>query len=698
MRANTDTRARSKRLAVLAFGVLAAGIVGGAFLFYREYEGRYQVQVERELAAVADLKVGQLVQWRAERSGDASVFLQNPAFSRLVRRSLATPEDREASTQLRTWLERVQAAYSYDRLSVLDVQGAERISTPDAPWPVAPGIVQRAAEILRSRQVAFEDLYRDEHDQRIYMAVLVPVFDDQDGRALAVLVLGIDPEHDLYPLINRWPTDSRSAETLIVRRDGNDALFLNQLRFARDTALTLRVSLDSVDAPAVKVVLGQEGIVQGHDYRSVAAIADLRAVPNSPWFLIARMDAAEVYAPVRERLWMLVILVGALLAAAGAGVGMAWRQHSTRIDREGLAAAEAIQQSEKELRRAEAIGHLGHWRLDLRTNAFSWSEEMHRIFGVLQDGSELSYQRALKLVHPEDRAYRDQIIETLGQEGEADFGLRIVRFDGEVRHISGNAQAERDATGKVVAFFGTVLDTTELRHKERELQEKNAELERFTYTISHDLKSPLVTIKTFLGYLRKDMASADAARVEQDVLYMSAASDKMGRLLDELLEMSRVGRVVNPPVRATLQELVRDALDAVAGRIAALGARVQVSDEPVVLYGDRPRLAEIWQNLVENACKFMGDQPSPRIEIGSERRGHEVLFFVRDNGMGIDPQYHAKVFGLFEKLDPRSEGTGLGLALVKRIVELYRGRIWLESQGHGSGSCFWFTLPAALAA
>jgi len=160
--------------------------------------------------------------------------------------------------------------------------------------------------------------------------------------------------------------------------------------------------------------------------------------------------------------------------------------------------------------------------------------------------------------------------------------------------------------------------------------------------------------------------------------------------------MSRVGRAVNPPVRVTLQALAQEALAAVAGRIAALGAQVQVGDEPVVLHGDRPRLAQIWQNLVENACKFMGDQASPRIEIGWERRGAEVLFFVRDNGMGIDPHYHAKVFGLFEKLDPKCEGTGLGLALVKRIAELYRGRIWLESQGRGSGSCFWFTLPGAM--
>jgi signal transduction histidine kinase len=105
---------------------------------------------------------------------------------------------------------------------------------------------------------------------------------------------------------------------------------------------------------------------------------------------------------------------------------------------------------------------------------------------------------------------------------------------------------------------------------------------------------------------------------------------------------------------------------------------------------------EIWQNLIENAVKYMGSQEEPRVEIGFEEVERDTVFFVRDNGLGIDPKYHEKVFGMFEKLDPASEGTGLGLALIKRIVALYGGSIWIESQGDGYGSCFKFTLPKAV--
>jgi PAS domain S-box-containing protein len=269
----------------------------------------------------------------------------------------------------------------------------------------------------------------------------------------------------------------------------------------------------------------------------------------------------------------------------------------------------------------------------------------------------------------------------------------LVFKDGRVfERYSFPMMMEGAAIGRVWSF----RDITERKRQERELSEKSLELERFTYTVSHDLKSPLVTVKTFLGYLEQDLLNPDAERIKQDVGYMRTAADKMGHLLDELLNLARVGRKTNPPVRVTFQELAQEVVGLVAGRISTSRAEVSVADAAVVLEGDRPRLVEIWQNLVENACKFMGDQPKPRVEIGVEQRGAETVFFVRDNGAGIEPRYHDKVFSLFEKLNPKMEGTGMGLALVKRVVELYKGRIWVESGGPGQGVNFLFTLPAAV--
>jgi PAS domain S-box-containing protein len=229
-----------------------------------------------------------------------------------------------------------------------------------------------------------------------------------------------------------------------------------------------------------------------------------------------------------------------------------------------------------------------------------------------------------------------------------------------------------------------------------ELELKNAELERFTYTASHDLKSPLITIKGFLGFLREDAERGNLNRLETDIRRISEAADKMQRLLNDLLELSRIGRSVNPSEIVNLNSIISDVLELLHGRISSSTVPVHVSVQEHLpqVYGDGPRLLEVWQNLIDNAAKFMGDQPDPQIKIGQMGNDKDGLpiFFVRDNGIGIDPKFNDRIFGLFDKLNPRTDGTGIGLALVKRIIEFHGGRIWVESE-LGKGATFYFTLP-----
>ena len=227
-----------------------------------------------------------------------------------------------------------------------------------------------------------------------------------------------------------------------------------------------------------------------------------------------------------------------------------------------------------------------------------------------------------------------------------------------------------------------------------ELEFKNAELERFTYTVSHDLRSPLVTIKGFLGYMEKSASQGNMEGFRKDMQRVSSAADRMDNLLRDVLELSRIGRLINTPQEMPLEDLIREALEIIHGRIDQRGITIQIQLGLPVVYGDKTRLTEVLQNLLDNAAKYMGDQKKPIIEIGMDGydESGNPIFFVRDNGMGIDPQYNERIFGMFDKLDPASEGTGIGLALVKRIIEVHGGRIWLESEA-GKGSTFFFTLP-----
>lgn len=228
-----------------------------------------------------------------------------------------------------------------------------------------------------------------------------------------------------------------------------------------------------------------------------------------------------------------------------------------------------------------------------------------------------------------------------------------------------------------------------------QLEANNAELERFTYTVSHDLRNPLVTIKGFVGMLEKDLRDGREDRVASDLQRISIAADKMHALLADLLELSRIGRIMNPPEDVDLAQTVNEAIETLDARLRSKNVTVQCALDLPTVYGDRIRLREVFENLIDNAAKYTGSQPEPIIEIGTRCDEDEIVIFVKDNGLGIEPQFHSRIFGLFDKLNPTSEGTGIGLALIKRIIETHGGKIWVESEGLGTGSTFCFTIPDA---
>ncbi len=282
--------------------------------------------------------------------------------------------------------------------------------------------------------------------------------------------------------------------------------------------------------------------------------------------------------------------------------------------------------------------------------------------------------------------------------GSSDEPIGVFSNDTGISH-SPIDDVQQEALAVYCSLLGNIIIRKRAeQERERlidELEAKNAELERFTYTVSHDLKSPLITIRGFMGFLEQDAVDRNLDRLRDDLTRITRATDKMQRLLNELLELSRIGRLMNVPEREPFGSIAREAVSLVEGGLRAHGVQVEIAPNLPEVLVDRARLVEVMQNLVDNAVKFMGDQAEPRIEIGARERENGPVFFVRDNGVGIDPRYHDKVFGLFDKLDPKSEGTGIGLALVKRIIEVHGGRIWVESAGLGHGTTFCFTLPAA---
>lgn len=458
-----------------SFAIVAALILLSGYAVYQSYEAHCRTKSEDELTAVAALKTAQLVQWRSERLRDGEIMHRNSAFASLVRCYFDNPLDANAALAIRSWLDHYPRLYEYDQVRLIDAQGVTRFASRTGLPPASSAVTRRISEVLQSGRITLLDFYRHESDQRIYLALLIPIHDPSgDQRPLGVVALRIDPEKYLYPFILSWPIPSTSAETLLIRRDGDSIVYLNPLRFAADAALNLRYPLSKADIPAVQAVLGKSGIVEGSDYRQVPILASVSRVPDSPWFFVARMDRAEISAAARQQLGLIVGLMAALLLAAGTGLILIWRQQSLTHYREELQAAEK-RLAEEALRKSKEgfqlyIDNASDVIFTLNPDGvFEFlSPAWARQFGYAVD--ETLGQSFIPFVHEEDVDACMQYLHRVLVDGETKSSppFRVRCADGSLRWYVVNGRPYTDQKGSVF-FLGVGRDVSENRKAEEAL-------------------------------------------------------------------------------------------------------------------------------------------------------------------------------------------------------------------------------------
>ena len=705
---------RTGFLFILVFFLLTAGILTAGYFYYHQSAKHFRKQIEYQLLAVLRLKTAELMQWRDERMGDANSIFNNPSFSSLAGRFLRNPSDAEARDRLQEWLDAVRISYGYNRIFLLDTRGNERIHAPETMEALAPHLQKDAEESLRRHRIIFLDFHRDAPDGPVWLGFLVPIRDDSDSnRLLGVLVFRIDPTVNLYPLIRLWPTESQTAETLIIRKEGDSVVFLNDLRFQPDAALRLRIPIEKSYMPAVKAALGQQGIVEGSDYRGVPVLAAVGPVEGSSWFMVARMDTAEAFAPLRERLWMTIIIVGALLVGAGGSVGLLWRHQFALFYKERASDADALRESEERFRRAilnspfPVMLHAEDGSVILTSN--SWREITgftREELATVGDWTERAYGERKEQV----RAIIDSLYSLDARKSEGEFRIQTKHGATRIWDFSSAPLGYLPDGRRLV--LSMAIDVTERREAEVEvrrlnaeleqrvkdrtsqLEEANRELEAFSYSVSHDLRAPLRAIDGFARILVTeygDILPAGGGRRELDIICSEAR--RMGQLIDDLLAFSRLARQPLRTIEVDMKELAQSVYADCSRDLIGRNLRFTLDAIPSV-QGDPAMLRQVWANLISNAIKFTRLREEAEVHVGGRVDEVTNTYYVKDNGVGFDMKYVHKLFSVFHRLHSEAEfeGTGVGLALAQRVIHRHGGRIWAEGKIK-DGAAFYFALP-----
>jgi len=552
---------------VAVFFACIAGVGGAGVLWYQRQAAAVWRDAGESVSAVADLKLQQIEQWRRERAADANVIRQSPDAVRGLRVFVEGARRTVNADRLREWL-RTLTGRGYAHAAIVDASGRVLVEVGTVGHPADAVTRATVAEALRSGETTFGSLHRADADGPIRLDLVAPLHDPEAParRAFGAVVLQIDPVQFLYPLLHTWPTPSRTAEVLLVRRDGDEVLYLNDVRHRAGIALRLRRPVADTTLAASLAVRGREGLVEARDYRGTPVLAALRQVPGARWALVAKVDAAEVREPLRARTLSAVLFLLALLVGAAAVVWALWRHRTLRHYQqlyEGAVERRALAEHYESLTRyANDMIFLS----DRSGRIVDANERALEVYGYTRE--EMLRLTIADLRGPGATADVDWTMREVAEQGGAVYEITHRRKDGSPFPVE--ASARLIVIEGQQYLQGIIRDISERRRHERRI----ADLNRL-YAVLSQINEAIVRTRTRDALLREacrvavevgTFRLAWIGLVEGDVIrpvaWAGAAQGYLEDLkvsaLDEPLGRGPTGRAVREARTVTSDDIATD--------------------------------------------------------------------------------------------------------------------------------------------
>jgi PAS domain S-box-containing protein len=723
----TDIRNRLSKYGYLFALITTIAIITAAGYGFVQQQKQIVIEDTRhELAMIADLKASQIVSWRRERQIEAASIFANTMISHRIAEHLKGPEEAAVRAELQTWMKGIRDTAGYTSLMLYRPDGSLITSDPPETDPSDRHYLDQIEQAVKKQDVVFNDLHYDAVAEEVDIDMSIPIMRRENGlsRCIAVLLIDIAPQKYLYPLIRSWPSPSFSGETLLVRRDGNDVLYLNTLRFMPDSALRYRVPLTRTEMPAVRAALGQEGVFEGIDYRGVRVFSSTRTIPDSSWAIVTKIDMQEMLEPVSRRIWYVVGVCLLVILATVLALSLRWRHKQesyllTLYDAE-LNFNRELKQAEQDLLNANTLleERVAARTVDIVNSNTQLRQEiaerkqvedlLRKYFHVIQQSpiaiiitdlngaiefanpkfSEFSGYSYEEVIGQNPRILKTDITApvthtnlwetiTVGNTWQGEFCNR--KKSGELFWEYAKILPIKDQKGTITNYMAFKEDIT--RHKQLEeklLQSRKLEtIGQIAGGVAHEVRNPLNAILSITEALFREKEIEGNLEFVPYIQHIRTQVNRLATLMNDLLDL---GKPISPAEfqDMPLLHLCRETLDLwkASGMASNRQATIIAGQDAVTILvrGDHNKLQQVIFNLLENAG-YHCTADSPISLHLAETLPDEGMAVVRvvDAGRGIPEENLARLFEPF--YSDRKGGTGLGLPLVQHFIENMGGSI-----------------------